>query len=164
MSGHCFFKDNVVLKVALAPSQSNEPSAAVKNQLNSLLFKYCEELQGVPVAYSKPTFPRQYGRILAEHPWIHVDAETQLLVFKPRIGKTLKGKVIKVTDSHISALVYNMFNASVSASELRKKFSFNVSSQTWEGPSGDISEGDSVALQVSSHSHSNGILHIDGII
>jgi hypothetical protein len=94
-----FKKVEITLKVALLPANTRHPMDAVKRQLNSILFKYNEEVQGIPLSFSELKFPKgkEYGRIIAEQCWLHVDVATKLLVFQPEIGMTLIGKINKVS-------------------------------------------------------------------
>ena len=91
-------ESDIVLKVALLPTDSAAPLEAVKRQLNGMLFKFCEELGGIPLTYTALRFPKNkdYGRIHGEHYWIHVDVVTTLLVFKPKTGHQLTGTAVKV--------------------------------------------------------------------
>ena len=93
-------ESDIVLKVALLPTDSAAPLEAVKRQLNGMLFRFCEELGGIPLTYSSLRFPKNkdYGRIHGEHYWIHVDVVTTLLVFKPKMSHQLTGKAVKVRD------------------------------------------------------------------
>jgi hypothetical protein len=93
-----FVRVEIILKVALLPASTKYPIDDVKRQLNSMLFKYNEDVKGIPLSFSQLKFPRgkEYGRIIAEQYWLHVDVVTKLLVFKPEIGMTITGKVNKV--------------------------------------------------------------------
>jgi DNA-directed RNA polymerase subunit E'/Rpb7 len=95
-----FYKADITLKAALFPTSAPMPMEAVKKQLNDLLFKYNDELNGVPMAYSELSIPKgkEYARIIGETFWLHVDVNTKLLVFKPEAGAVLKGTVVKVCD------------------------------------------------------------------
>lgn len=85
----------IQLKVAIAPMYTAHPMDAVKQQLNSTLLKYDEKMMGIPLSYSDLKFPKgkEYGRILIDQPWVHVDVLTKLLVFTPRVGTKLCGKI-----------------------------------------------------------------------
>ena len=98
MSG-IFNECDILLKCALLPAESAEPLEAVKKQLNAILFKFSEEVGGIPLMYSSLTFPKgkEYGRIIGENYWVHVDVMTTLLLFQPVIGKSLCGKITKVS-------------------------------------------------------------------
>lgn len=89
---------DVMLKVALLPVHTSQPLDAVKQQLNSMLFRYSESLEGVPLSYSDISFPKgkEFARIMADQFWLHVDICTKLLIFRPVVGQRIKGKVNKV--------------------------------------------------------------------
>ncbi len=88
----------ILLKVAILPIYTAHPMDAVKQQLNSILFKFSEEMQGIPLSYSTIDFPKgkEYGRIMNDQPWVHVDILTNLVVFVPTIGDRMKGKISRV--------------------------------------------------------------------
>ena len=92
-----FNECDILLKCALLPAESAEPLEAVKKQLNEILLKFNEEVGGIPLMYSSLTFPKgkEYGRIIGENYWVHVDVMTTLLLFQPVIGKSLSGKITK---------------------------------------------------------------------
>ncbi len=90
MMNECPFRTvEATLKVALHPSQIDRPFEAVQQYINSLLFRYHEDLEGVPVLYSGLKFQNDelYGRILDEFPWIHVDAMCNITILVSQ-GKT----------------------------------------------------------------------------
>jgi hypothetical protein len=97
--GNCFQSVDVMLKVALQPLHTSHPLDAVKQQLNNMLFKYNESVDGIPLSYSELSFPKgkEYARIIADQFWLHVDVCTKLLIFKPVVGQTIRGKVNKVS-------------------------------------------------------------------
>lgn len=97
-SGSCFHKMDILLQVSLLPSQTGHCMQAVRQQLNNLLYAYDEALQGVPLSYGDLAFPpgKEYGRIFTDHPHVHVDVLTSMVVFKPAVGAKLTGKVVKV--------------------------------------------------------------------
>ena len=89
---------DALLKVAIHPSDSSNPLPEVQKQLQKLLFKFDENLEGVPVSYSQLRFPpgKECARIIGENPWIHIDILTEITIFKPYVGKPICGKIIKV--------------------------------------------------------------------
>jgi hypothetical protein len=97
--GNCFQNVDVMLKVALQPLHTSHPLDAVKQQLNNMLFKYNESVDGIPLSYSELSFPKgkEYARIIADQFWLHVDVCTKLLIFKPVVGQSIRGKVNKVS-------------------------------------------------------------------
>lgn len=156
---------DVTLKCALAPVHIPHPMEEVENQLNGLLFKYSDEVGGVPLCFTELQLVKgkEYGRIMAEQPWLHVSVCTKLLIFKPIVGRVLNAKVTQVSDNHVSMLTYGMFNASVSGAEMCKKYVYKNSSKAWESIQGDISEGDSVQFRIGSFQQANGVLNIDAL-
>jgi hypothetical protein len=96
--GYGFHSVDVLLKVALLPLHTSQPLDAVKQQLNNMLFKYSESLEGVPLSYSDISFPKgkEFARIMADQFWLHVDICTKLVIFKPVVGQRIRGKVNKV--------------------------------------------------------------------
>ena len=118
--GSCFQSLQLLLKVVLKPSQCAKPIEAIKEQLYSMLFVYngitviafiaiisyktifsLENLKGIPLSFSKIKYvdDNAFGRILGEHPWIHIQVRTNLVVFQPLIGAKIRGKVSKVSSS-----------------------------------------------------------------
>ena len=83
-----FTISTIILKVALQPMHCQRPIEAVKRQLNDLLLKYSEDIQGVPLSYSGLELPRglENGRILAEQPYVHVDLRATVTMFRPVRG------------------------------------------------------------------------------
>jgi hypothetical protein len=93
-----------ILKVAILPSESEKPMDAVKAQLNNMLFSYNEDLQGVPMVYYDIKLPvgKEYGRIMNDSPWLHIDILVKLLLFQPRPGQTVIGQINKVNIMNIA--------------------------------------------------------------
>ena len=88
------------VQIALSPAQIDQPLQAVKAQLNKLLFKFHDKLGGIPLCYGDFMFPagKNFGRFLADHPWVHIDILCDLLVFRPTAGDKIIGKISKVSD------------------------------------------------------------------
>lgn len=96
---YCFQQLEIELKVAIQPLYSARPMDAVKQQLNNILYKFNESLDGVPLSFSELKLPagKEYARIMADQFWLHVDVMTKLIIFKPIVGQKLCGKINKVT-------------------------------------------------------------------
>ena len=45
------------------------------------------------------TIGKEHGKIIDELPWIYVDITTKMIVFRPFIGQTLRGKANKVINN-----------------------------------------------------------------
>ncbi len=88
-----------IVKVALLPVHTEYPLEAVKEQINEMLFRYHEDLAGIPLVYSDLHLPpsKEYGRIMNELPWIHIDVMAKILLFQPENGQILTGQINKVS-------------------------------------------------------------------
>lgn len=98
MTDSVFQNGAVSVQVALAPNQLELPMKHIKNCLNEMLLVYSDDLEGVPVVYSDVAFPsgNAVGKCIAEHPWVHVNVTAKVLIFQPRCGVKLFGRVNKV--------------------------------------------------------------------
>ena len=87
------------LQVALSPADTANPLEAVRQQLNTLLFKFSDKLDGVPLSYGDLKFPagKESGRFIADQPWVHIDVLSDVLIFRPSVGIRISGKISKVS-------------------------------------------------------------------
>ena len=91
---------DVVVKVALAPYMTVDSLGAVKSHVDKLLFRYDDQIGGIPLGYEDVIFTDEkgYGRIHADQPWVYVEAKiSRLLTFVPKAGLVLKGRVSQVS-------------------------------------------------------------------
>jgi hypothetical protein len=86
------------MKVALSPEAVSNPIIYIKKQINGLLHKYHEELNGILLSYSNLKFEsgKEYARIIGEQPWLHVNVQTKCIVFRTEKGYLVNGRVLKV--------------------------------------------------------------------
>jgi DNA-directed RNA polymerase subunit E'/Rpb7 len=75
--------------------------SAVREKLNNILFKYNDDMQGVPIAYENVSFPpgKDLARIYGEYPWLHVEVSVDVLVFKPMPKERVFGRINKVSEN-----------------------------------------------------------------
>mmetsp|Transcript_26983 Transcript_26983/g.50417 ORF Transcript_26983/g.50417 Transcript_26983/m.50417 type:complete len:179 (+) Transcript_26983:46-582(+) len=154
-----------LLKLVILPSESEKPMDAVKAQLNNMLFSYNEDLDGVPMVYYDIKLPpgKEYGRILNDSPWLHIDILVKLLLFQPTRGLIATGQINKLTDSHISLLVHGVFNVTISETELQSRnYSYNESTNSWDSDQFSFSEGDYMEFRTLSCQQSYGVFFLDG--
>jgi hypothetical protein len=162
----CFQSMEILLKVAMEPIDSLHPTNAVKKQLSNILFKFNDVLEGIPLSFTELKFPpgKEYGRILGSEPWIHVDVITKVSIFKPIVGVKVRGKIVAVSDNHVSILVFAMFNASISGAEMKKGYKYSSLSKAWSSPRVDLSVDDYIVFTIASFQHSSGVVNIEGSI
>ncbi|KAI8485054.1 hypothetical protein Bbelb_371600 [Branchiostoma belcheri] len=99
--------------IPLPPQYLGRLRTGVQEVLGSELKMYSARLKGVPVSYSNISLVQTGGNILDDQPYIHLDVETDFIVFRPKVGSTLVGKVNKLGKGHVGCLVHNYFNASI---------------------------------------------------
>jgi len=107
-------------------------------------------ISGVPVAYRSVQLVENYGYLMDDQPYIHVDVNVEYIVFCPREGCTVRAVVNEKSSDHISGLVLGLFNIAVT---LRSK----QSSKTL-----DIESGQELLLRVTNIYVCNGILSMRG--
>ena len=75
---------------------------AVREQINRLMFVHSDDFNGVPLLYTDLGLSpgENFGRIIAEAPYVHLHVQASLLVFSPIIGDRIVGKINKVSCAH----------------------------------------------------------------
>jgi DNA-directed RNA polymerase subunit E'/Rpb7 len=162
-----FYEIETTVKCALSPSCIGRPRAGVEKQLHRSLYRYNDELQGIPMSYSKVNFPSgaaQVGKVLNENPWLHVKVNTTVLVFKPSKGDIIQGTVQFITESSVSLLCYGIFNSSIRFFDLEYGgYAWNELNECWEGAdSSTIAMGDVMDFSIKSIMSNRGIIDIWG--
>ena len=153
------------VKVALQPHCIGKPRSGVEKQLNRSLYRYSDELDGVPMSYSLVNFvPDQHARVLNESAWLHFDVVTNVLVFKPRPGDLIQGTVSFVSEQNVALLCYGIFNASISAHELGASYTYSEDKESWEGDDAVIAEGDVMTFKIGRITSNRGIVSMDGAL
>ncbi|KAM4540050.1 DNA-directed RNA polymerase I subunit RPA43 [Odontesthes bonariensis] len=110
--------------VALPPVYLNKKRTGITEELEAELLKFSPSLDGVPLAYDNISIVGKYGNIFDDSGYIHMDIEAIFIVFQPKKGQKLLGKVNKLGVSHVGCLVHGCFNASLPKPNL-------VSMETW---------------------------------
>ncbi|XP_071356725.1 DNA-directed RNA polymerase I subunit RPA43 [Trachinotus anak] len=110
--------------IALPPLYLNKKRTGIRGELEAELLKFSPSLKGVPLAYDNIRIAGQHGDIYDDNGYIHMDIEANFIVFQPKKGQKLLGKVNKLGASHVGCLVHGCFNASIPKPNL-------VSMETW---------------------------------
>ncbi|XP_076609930.1 DNA-directed RNA polymerase I subunit RPA43 [Chaetodon auriga] len=110
--------------VCLPPMYLNKKRTGIQGELEAELLKFSQSLKGVPLAYDNIRILGQRGHIYDDSGYIHMDIEASFIVFQPKNGQKLLGKVNKLGVSHVGCLVHGCFNASIPKPSL-------VSVETW---------------------------------
>ncbi|XP_044026926.1 DNA-directed RNA polymerase I subunit RPA43 [Siniperca chuatsi] len=110
--------------IGLPPMYLKKKRTGIQEELEAELLKFSESLKGVPLAYDNIRIMGQHGNIYDDSGYIHMNIEANFVVFQPKKGQKLLGKVNKLGASHVGCLVHGCFNASIPKPNL-------VSVETW---------------------------------
>ncbi|KAM9383976.1 uncharacterized protein KZ484_005903 [Pholidichthys leucotaenia] len=110
--------------VALPPRYLNKRRTGIQQELEGELLKFSHRLNGIPLTYDDIKVVGHCGDIYDDSGYIHLDIEVKYIVFQPKKGQRLLGKVNKLGVSHVGCVVHGCFNATISRPQL-------VSVETW---------------------------------
>jgi DNA-directed RNA polymerase subunit E'/Rpb7 len=127
------FRRKLRLNASILPSGLSDVKGSIDRCIREFLLKYSEGVGGIVLAYKNvDILKKARGSILEELPHIHYDVTCEALVFSPVPKAKLWGRVTESFHSHISLIVFNYFNASVSAAQLRQSgFDYNAEKDMW---------------------------------
>lgn len=163
-----FFKKTLQLTISLLPSALRNVQKSIEENFASYLLKYSDIIGGIMLAFEKIEIIGNNGGgiILDDLPYIHYTVSADALVFSPAIGCKLKGVVTESFPSHISLVVFQYFNASVPAEQLREAgFEFDRQQGNWydkKGPSSAMMTEQNMEFVVKKIHESGGIISLDG--
>lgn len=158
---------NCSLRVALqlAPEDLGDIASGIRKQLDRRLYAFSDQMEGVPMSYSRVKVEQTTGTILEDLPGVHLAATVAWRVFCPAAEQLLVGEVNKVTPDHIGLLVHGHFNASVGRDQIGDGYEFDVDANAWADKNFDsphISTGTKVTFRVAKLAVANGVLAIVG--
>jgi len=148
---------NSSLLLSVPPVFSANPLVGVQEMLDSMVMRYHHSLQGVVLSHSNITFVENVARIQRDCPFLVCNIKFDAIIWSPRIGDTLFGKVNLCSPDHISLLVHRTFNASIPR--------HHIPTATWEfeyGPAendpefGQTAQGDDEDLEAVDHRNNGG--------
>ncbi|KAI8549526.1 hypothetical protein RHMOL_Rhmol06G0031600 [Rhododendron molle] len=114
------------LVVYVHPSKSHKVSQAVLRELSSLLFKFSETFDGVVLAYEVDV-PSKKAKILSGiYPYLGVKLQAKLLLFNPKPGMLLEGKVVKLSQQSIHVIVLGFSSAIITEEDIREEFKYKI--------------------------------------
>jgi len=168
-----YVKRKIQISVALYPSALENKTTFIKKQIRSLLLKYSEGIGGVLLAFDNLKFvgdgkgKGSLGQIRYELPHIHYVVEIDALVFCPKEGMKLTGKVNECYPSHVGLLIGSFFNAMVPSDHLRASgYVFDQDLQQWlldtEEDSKVIGENDLITMKLEKLRECAGIISLEG--
>ncbi|XP_070150989.1 asparagine-rich protein [Polyergus mexicanus] len=99
--------------LALHPYHLINIQRSLNQILKSSLNNYDKELDGFMLAFKNPKLLSNFGELLYDSPFIHVDIEADFYLFRPMVGSFLKGIVNKKGLDHIVVLVHKIYTISI---------------------------------------------------
>lgn len=144
-------KTRALLHIHLHPSSLLDVHLGVEEHINSLLLRYNENLDGIPVAYSDVKRLSKTGAVSPYFPLCHVPVSVSMTLLRPRPGMLLVGKVTEMSDTFIGLLAFDYLNCVIQIGSIRPDFTYSVFGQCWKSQSSNehsISVGDRVRFLV----------------
>ena len=92
-------------------------SEGIQEHLRPMLMTFNRELGGVALGFRDVRPVTKMAKILYENPGVHLRVSTSLLLFAPKVGDVLVGRVNFIGHDHIGLTVYDEFKASISQQE-----------------------------------------------
>ena len=71
------------------------------NHFNKLINQWHPQLNGILAGYGKIQLRKPTGTIINEETHIHLDVQSEFWIFRPLVGRQLKGKVTKKSANHV---------------------------------------------------------------
>ena len=80
------------------------------NHFNKLINQWHPELKGILAGFGRLQLKKPTANMLNEEAELHLDVQSDFWMFRPLIGRQLKGVVSKRSQTHVSCLVHGVFN------------------------------------------------------
>lgn len=140
------------VSVSILPAGLRDVKSSIENCLGKFMLKYSEAVGGVVLAYKDmEVMTNGRGKIVEELPHVIYDVTCEALVFQPTPKARLIGTVTGSFHSHISLVVFDYFNASISAAHLRNGgFQYDSSTDLWYVPNSGyvVQKSTSVSFEI----------------
>ena len=82
----------------------------VVNHFNKIVNTYHPQLNGILAGYGKLQLKKPTGAIINEEAPIHLDVVSDFWVFRPIVGRQIKGRITKKSPNHVHVLVHGIFS------------------------------------------------------
>ncbi|CAK9882167.1 unnamed protein product [Sphagnum jensenii] len=100
----------------------------VQSMAKMVLSMYNEEFEGVVLVYLDPKIQGPTANILSGlSPYFHVQLKGSFLLFSPKIGMLVEGKVNKVEKDYLGVVVLGLFNAAIGIADIREDLYYDDS-------------------------------------
>lgn len=127
----------VDMYVAIPPLYSMDPESGIRNShLDPLLMRYLESsgVDGVVLAYQNLHFHTHLAKIMYDSPVAFTPISVDLVVWRPRVGIRIAGRLSRTSPDHIGLLVWNCFNASIPRAGIPAEWVYEGEDENgWDG-------------------------------
>ena len=126
-------KQRLSMIISLLPVSLGSVKENLEDAMKGFLLKFSAGFGGILLAFQDlEVINGGKGRIIGELPYIHYEVECSALIFKPQTGVEMNGMIVESFDSHVSMIVHQYFNASITAQHLRDSgFKYDTSGCRW---------------------------------
>ncbi|SPC60650.1 related to Rpa43 - 43 kD subunit of DNA-directed RNA polymerase I [Ustilago sp. UG-2017b] len=107
-----------IIDLAIPPVFSTDPYSAFSDLMDTLVMRYIPPLSGVLITHSPTRFLQDTALFSADSAFATASLGFECIVWRPKIGQMLEGTIALSSPSHVSLLLYGLFNASIPASHL----------------------------------------------
>lgn len=115
------------LIVYIHPSKANKIHQTILSQLSStLLFQFSETFDGVILAYDEEIQSKKAMILPGITPYLGVRLKAKLLVFSPKPGMLLEGKVVKLGKEAIHVIVLGFSSVAITCEDIREEFKYRT--------------------------------------
>ncbi|PWN51028.1 hypothetical protein IE53DRAFT_410450 [Violaceomyces palustris] len=107
-----------VIDLPIPPIWIGNPYAAFADLMDTLVMRYVPQLSGVLITHNPTQFLKESAILDSDSAFSVAPIGFECVVWRPKVGMTLEGRISLSSPSHVSLLLYGTFNASISASHL----------------------------------------------
>ncbi|EST06063.1 RNA polymerase Rpb7, N-terminal [Kalmanozyma brasiliensis GHG001] len=107
-----------ILNLPIPPVWTSDPYSAFSDLMDTLVMRYVPQLSGVLITHSPTRFLQDTAVFSADSAFATAQVGFECTVWRPKIGQMLEGTICLSSPSHVSLLLYGLFNASIPASHL----------------------------------------------
>ncbi|KAK9385476.1 hypothetical protein V1515DRAFT_608201 [Lipomyces mesembrius] len=122
----CFFIVQTSMYVSIAPMYTLAPLQGIRSQhLDPLTMTYYPAVSGIVLACLGVSIDDADGaKIAGDSPFAFVWISAKLLVWRPKRGDILQGRINLQSRSHIGLLIFDVFNASITRDKIPATWKF----------------------------------------
>ncbi|CAO3623477.1 unnamed protein product [Cunninghamella blakesleeana] len=129
-NGSSFSEVVVKLYIHLAPIWAGKAIDGINDQLNTFLMKHIPQLDGIVLAHSDVELLTDKGKVLYDSPYCHFFIRVKFLIWRPKKGSKIVGRINLQSQDHIGLLIFGTFNASIPKSRISdEKYEWRASEE-----------------------------------